>query len=337
MMKKLRIFVYVFLFLFLAFVMFRANYAGKQYNGLGKNVNTEINFQEGNVNTKIKHHKKFGKHIENAENIIDLAGGKYVLFAEYKVKVGENEIIKKIYKSCKADKCYLISEDNKKITNSVYDDFEVFDAEKMLYITVLNGKKGLINHKGRIIIPTKYEEIQKTPCEDVILVKKHKYSGLYDLKKMKNILNAVYNKVEPMNSKNWIVTYAGKVGLLHYDNGIINLIKPKYKSIVLKDKYIETYLGDKIGLIDEKTGNIIIEPKYPIIELLNDADAVEKNILIFKTQTENRYGVIFYSKDNLTVIPPIYDDINYNGIVNVLSNGYWKMLNNKGNVVSRAK
>ena len=43
-----------------------------------------------------------------------------------------------------------------------------------------------LDSKGRIIIPTKYEEIQKTPCEDVILVKKHKYSGLYDLKKMKN-------------------------------------------------------------------------------------------------------------------------------------------------------
>ena len=95
--------------------------------------------------------------------------------------------------------------------------------------------------------------------------------------------------------------------------------------------------SQQLGLLDEKTGNVIVEPKYPIIELLNKTDVEKDNILIFKTQTENRYGVIFYSKDNLTVIPPIYDDINYDGIVNVLSNGYWKMLNNKGNVVSRAK
>lgn len=336
-MKKLRIFVYLFLFLFLAFIMFRANYAGKQYNGLGKNVNTTINFQEGNVRTKVKKHKKFGKHIDNPDNKIDLSDGEYVFLNEYKIKSGDNIVIKKVYKACKAGKCNLVTDENKKLTNSVYDDFEVFEHNKGLYLTYLNHKKGLINCKGRILIPTKYETIEKTPVEDVILVKKHKYCGLYDLKKMKNILNSIYNTVEPLDDTNWLITYAGKVGLLNYSNGQIKLIKPKYKSIVLKDKYIVTSLDSKLGLIDEKTGNVIVEPKYPIIELLNKADVEKDNILIFKTQIENRYGVIFYSKDNLTVIPPIYDDINYDGIVNVLSNGYWKMLNNKGNVVSRAK
>ena len=335
-MKKSRFLAYIILFSFLCFIVIRAN---KTENLLGKilpkKVSTEMSVGikdiEVPTETKTRLDKKTKSYKAKKSDLPDK------IFATYTVTTENGSEVKKIYKIRKGNKYQLINENHQQLTLAVYDDFSIFDFEKGLYLSYRNNKKGLVNFKGRMLIPAKYEKIEKTIQDDYVLVKNHKYTGLYDLDRAKLVVPPIYTNIISLDKYNWKLVSNQKFGFLNSKNKNIILIKPKYDSLEPYKMVYAISQNNKLGLIDAKSGDVISEPFYQEIELINEQNCERDNILIFKTKIENRYGVIFYAKDSLVSISPIYDDVQYKGLVNVYSNGYWRILDNKGNVTTRIK
>ena len=348
-MKKSRILVYILLFLFLCSIAFKANRTSDFIQKYFKNLstNTSMNIEDiASVN-------EIPKDIETAKTSITIKSNEVSsfdemtkqakkklpkeVFATYTTTTKDGNVTKKIFKVKKLNKYYLVTEDNQKLTTPVYDDFAIFDAKKGIFVSIRNHKEGLVNYKGRMLVPTKYETIEKTQNEDLVVVKNHKYAGLYDIKLAKLVLPAIFTQFEPFDQYNWKILSNKKYGFINYKNGRTNFTKPKYQAIEKYKIIFKTSIGNKYGLIDAKNGDIISEPTYDEIVLINEQNCKKDHILIFKTRIDNRYGVIYYTLKDSTLISPIYEDVQYKGLVNVLSNGYWRILDNKGNVVSRTQ
>ena len=104
------------------------------------------------------------------------------------------------------------------------------------------------------------------------------------------------------------------------------------------DGYLKTFSGNKFGIINLNNGDVIAEPKYDGIDLINVGEALTKGVYIFKIKLDDRYGLIFYSQKSSLIIPPIYTFVSYNkGLVKVISNGNVQYLDEKGNIVTDKK
>lgn len=334
-MRKYRFLVYILLLAFLGFIALKAN-KSLDFSKKTK-VNTKMSIQHTILSENVQSSavSKLTQQPE-AKAVAKTIDGEF--FATYSITTKDGTINKNIYKTKKGNKYGLIDENNQTLVKAVYDNFAIFDEKEGIYISIRNGKRGLVNYKGRMLIPTKYEYFTKTLNSDYVIINNSKYSGVYDLKRAKMVIPAIYTSVQALDDSNWKVTSGKKIGFLHCKNGREDLIKPKYHSLEdYKMVYKTTSLSGKLGLIDKKSGQIISEPLYDEIELINEQNHKKDNILIFRTRIDNRYGVIYFSIDSSTIISPIYDEVQYKGLVNVFSNGYWRILDNKGNVVSRTQ
>lgn len=324
-MKYIKFFVYLLIFLFLGFVTFRANFSVDALKDrfFQKN-NTQMSISEGNLEGKPRKNEiefRDSSSLDAAEPL-DIA----------KVQTKSGIISKNIYKLGKLKKYGLVDEKGKSITKFIYDNIELFDADNDLYKTKIGEKQGLINAKGGVLLQAKYEDIRLTENPDVLLIRNTKYYGLYDKKLYKMVANPIYRNIEQIDKNVWKLFSDKFVGLLCYHNGIVQIIKPKYEDIKSYNTTYKILHNNKEGLISP-VGIVISEPVYESIDLLNEQDYKKKNTLIFRTQTDERFGVIFCSDDDFTVVSPIYSDVQYKGRTNVLLDGYWRILDNKGNVI----
>lgn len=327
-MKKSTFLIYFLLFIALGIITAKLNPMKEEFNGISTlNVNTNLNYKISENDYKQKKKHKFIK-----SKVIN-----HEILSEYKTKIDDEIVTKKIYKIRKNNKCGLLDDNEQVLTKIIYDDFLNFDTEKGIYLSILNNKKGLMNFKGKILIPAQFEEIQKTDFPNLVLVKKHKYIGLYDIKLAKEIIKPIYTGINSFDENNWEIESYVKKGIVNYNkNGKITTIKPKYNEIQYDTLFLTTKSSNKLGLIDTNSGEIISDTRYDEIELLNREQDCVKKILIFKTKIDNRYGIIFFSQKESTVIAPIYDKVKFkNGYVEVLSNNYWRTLDNKGDVTIR--
>ena len=323
-MKKRTIFFYSLLLIFLAFFLIKANYTNEELTSfLPNNVNTTMNVSVGSARKAPVNRKHRDDKISQDKELLDT----------YEITTEQGNVIKKIYKFSHFDKLGLVDENGKKIVKALYDDITEFDKSKGFYKTKLNDLVGLISIKSGVLIPAKFQDIELTQNDDIVFIKNYKYSGLYDTKNRVLLLKPIYSNLIGLNKYNWKLYSAHKVGLLYSKNGNTVLVKPKYSEIEPYKNMFKSYIGDKVGLISYQNGEILAEPIYNDIELLNSEN---DNVQVFRTSVDDRYGVIFYSKSGeLTVVSPIYQDVQYKGRVNVLSGGYWRILDNKGNVTSR--
>ena len=330
-MKKSTIYIYIILFIFLIFFAVKLYSSEKKYNGINTlDLKTSINYKEFIIKDHpFSQENKYQQETYSKQKVIE-----HELLAKFKLKP-EDKTEKEIYKIIKNNKCGLLNENEEKITKIIYDDFLNFDEEKGIFVSILNGKKGLMNYRGKILVPAGFETIKKTEYPHLVIVKRPKFYGLYDIKLAKEVINPIYTSITPYDEKNWKIESNNKFGFVHYENGKSSITKPKYNEIEAFSKYLVTRHQNKLGLIDLKTGETISDTKYDEISLLNKNTIDTDNIYIYKTKIDNRYGLIYYTPKELTIIAPIYDEVIFDTHVNVLSHGYWRTLDNKGNVISR--
>lgn len=345
-MKKKSLIVYSILLMFLAFVAVKANisisnpdpYATPSDNSISK---ISFNFIKNIFDKKEVEEKHFEKDISTniiANNTYKHKKADSEEFSVYPSVEDNTVVYKRMYKIYTNKKCGLINEEGEKVSKAVYDDFVDFDRKNGIYRSILNGKSGLMNYNGKILIPAKFELIEQNPNSNYCIVKNHSYKGLYDIKKARAIAGAIYNDITPFDNHNWRVVASKKVGVIHYRKGKVILIKPKYVDVVMIDGYLKTFSGNKFGIINLNNGDVIAEPKYDGIDLINVGEALTKGVYIFKIKLDDRYGLIFYSQKSSLVIPPIYTFVSYNkGLVKVISNGNVQYLDEKGNIVSDKK
>lgn len=186
--------------------------------------------------------------------------------------------------------------------------------ETVHYYTIYdNGKWGVINSYGDVIVKPEYDEMIVIPesSQDVfICIYDADYAkGTYKTKvinsKGKEIIKD-YDKIEAVanydedhniwyeknvfkaqkNGKYGLVNYSGKK-LLECEYDSINPINGIENSIIIEKNGV-------VGICDD-SGNIIIEPKYKSIEKIGN-DYKNGYIVI---NSENKYGIIGFDKERI--------------------------------------
>ncbi len=216
------------------------------------------------------------------------------LFTEYdKVEAianiyGTNQLVYEtnLLKVQKDGKYGVINLDGTVVVETKYDSIEALQGTKEIFKVTLAGNYGIVNNIGTEIIVPAYVDIEIFDEENKsYLVKngENKY-GVIDING-DIILPVKYEKIEKDDSiSHFIVTEAGIEKLVTPDQ--ITILETGYDSleeVVSSNTKVIYEVSDKYGIMDI-SGNIIIEPKYEYLE--------EINTDIFMVKENGKSGVI---------------------------------------------
>lgn len=199
--------------------------------------------------------------------------GKEVLKCEY-------NIINRILEIEDEDGAYLITSKSGKIglnrnaqvkIENEYELIEYDDINKILEVKK-NGKYGVYDLDGNMILPTQYEELQS--AGKIITAQKDGELLVFDangsLKK-----DFKYVSVIPTKSENYFITINSnaKYGLVDNNNDV--LIDSKYDYIEYAfDNYFIFSDDGKSGIIDS-TGNIIVKNAFDIVQAISGTNVIQ--------------------------------------------------------------
>lgn len=214
------------------------------------------------------------------------------------------------------------------------------------YIPVVeNGKWGVIDNKGNIIIELNYEEMIVVPNTN-----KDLFIATYDIdynnetyktkvldENAKTILTSYENVEAIENNDGSNIWYEdnvlkfkkdGKFGLIDFEGKII--VEPIYDNIYAlqgTENSIVIEKDGKKGLVNNKTGELVIEAKYSEISSITKSHEdgyIVKNV-------SNKYGLI--ANDKTQVLEFKYDEIKKmtgNNYYVVVENGVVEVINSSG-------
>lgn len=167
-----------------------------------------------------------------------------------------------------------------------------------------DGKYGLINFEGEMLLPCEYDEINSLKTvRGELLVKKDNKLGLVN-EKGQIIIPIEYKDIltmkEAYNSEYIIVNNENKYGVISTSGKIV--IEPKYELV----KYLNSsklYAVKENGILKliNSEGQIVLESGYEDI-----IEAKGEDIVIFKT---GKYGIMTVA--GVEKIPATYDDLKY--------------------------
>lgn len=194
-----------------------------------------------NYNKQEEKNKEEQKLKDNSLNMINIYDDYSYLKVETKDKIDGSKILVGSY-NCKADDCevykenifeekYIVLKENEdvfiydfttnKIVSNLYDDFSA-ELKDNYYITVKDGKYGVISKTGVEIITTSYDEIYNNDTYD--------------------------SSVKIRNSKLY--------GVIDLDNGSV-ILEPKYENIKLTDSKYYSILKNDLWYVIDTNGNIL--------------------------------------------------------------------------------
>lgn len=230
-----------------------------------------------------------------------------------------------------------------KLLNDSHHMSQVSNESKTTYYSAYeNGKWGIINQQGEIVIEPKYDEMLVVP-DKTTPVFISTYDVNYDTKEYKT--KAINEKEEPLFLQyNGVEAFENEdtSGNLFYVKDVLKvknsenkcgLINSKGKEI-LKCNYddITPLKGEEgvlliqkeqhYGLVDNY-GNVLIKPNYQAIKRFGSGS---KNKYIVVNQ-DGKYGIL--SSDDSTILDFQYDEIkpiDGNNLYAVKENGEWKVI-----------
>lgn len=215
------------------------------------------------------------------------------------------------------------------------------------YASVYDGKWGVIDNKGNVIIDLSYDEMVIVPDKNtdlfVCMYDVNYDAGTYKTrvlnKERKEILTD-FNMVEPIeNSDGNNVWYEsvlkfqqdGKYGLIDFKGK--NVLKAEYDNIYALDgveKSIIIEKDGKKGLVNSSTGEIIVPVEYTEISALSKK--YEDGYIV--KNTDNKVGLI--AADKRIIFNAQYDEIKNvtgNDYYVVVENGTQEVINKNGEVI----
>ena len=227
---------------------------------------------------------------------------------------------------------------------------EKIQTEKLTFISAYqNGKWGVINNKGELVVDTTYDEMITIPNpEKAIFVCTYNVNDETEEYKTKIIndkneeLFTGYDKVESIENfdskqnlwfeKNLLrVQKNGKYGLIDLDGKTV--LNVEYDSI-LALKSVEENLkiskNGKYGIVNNQ-GQIIVPTEYSDVQVLKEGYSNEYKII----DENGKQGII--STSGTIIVNPQYDEIKYinsNEIYSAKIDNKWNLINKKGEVLN---
>lgn len=244
---------------------------------------------------------------------------------------------------------------NNQIIETKYDSIEKIYNDN-LYVVTVEGKQKIINKENTDILTNGFDSIKQILSNQenaVIYVKNGKY-GIMNLSG-EVILEAQYDKLEEAKVGNFIAKKGDKYGIISINNE--PKIPFNYNLILYNEKadiYIleENNLNSNIlnsNLETKATGMLIelntekgyfklrIEDRYKYYNFKFE-EKQEKEIFpnktLFLSKKDGKYGYI--DKNDKVIVDYNYDDAleqNDHGFVAVKKDGKWGSIDNKGNIV----
>lgn len=214
----------------------------------------------------------------------------------------------------------VVNKENAKVLTSGFDSIkQILSNQENAVIFVKNGKYGVMNLKGEILIDAQYDSLEETKTGIFIAKKGDKYG----------IINI--NKEEKIEFKYTSIVYNEKADIYiaedsNFNSNILdNNFEIKITGILIELNDTKGYL--KLRINDEyKYYNFKFEEK-------RESD-IYPNRTLFLSKKDGKYGYI--NKDGKVVVNYVYDDAieqNDYGYMAVKKDGKWGSINNKGIVV----
>ncbi|WP_232373967.1 WG repeat-containing protein [Leptospira chreensis] len=213
------------------------------------------------------------------------------------------------------------------------------------------GKFGIIDTKGKFIVPPKYDYLSPL-YENWAIFKRDEHQGLVSNKGVEK--KFVHDEYEIKNTY-----YEGSVAFQRYektgmmDSNFKVIIPPNYEYLGLfHEGLVRFKLNGKWGFLDQ-AGNVIIEPiydseydfeeGYAVVEINNQYGIINKQ---GKYLLEPKFSSIHSFSNGIAVVrenekrgfintnaewlvPPIFEDLNsyHDGIIGYSLNGRWGIIN----------
>ncbi|MFN8436515.1 MAG: WG repeat-containing protein [Cytophagales bacterium] len=213
--------------------------------------------------------------------------GEWVIPANY-VEAGQFASGKAKVK--KGDKWGVVNCTGYLIINCEYEEIKDFSGDK---IWAKKGNLwGLLSEKGQILVPHLYDDVQKIGFENsVSWVRKGDLWGIIDESNSKTIVKNIYEDFTVASDQ-------------------ISIVK----------------LKDSLGLIENYTGKLVIEPK------ITDMEKISNHCFAYKLN--NKWGAVSHLGDKN--IPCEYDKLSKwnNGLILAQKSNKFKILNDKGKSIS---
>lgn len=197
------------------------------------------------------------------------------------------------------------------------------------FITTINGKSGVIDKTGKIIINPEYDYIQiPNPSKPIFIAlfdynkDTQEYNSKVLNEKGKEILTS-YKNVQAIPNNNTSSTNSYLTSILKYKQddkyGIITIdgktvTKPVYESIEVleyKDEVLKVKQNDKFGLININ-GDVIIKPEYNSIatdSYYNQSSKYQKAGYIVNVVTEQGYRYGYINSQGKQVIDTMFTNV----------------------------
>jgi hypothetical protein len=216
------------------------------------------------------------------------------------------------YVGFKNNNLTLFDEKGTLIIDKIKDYFKDYSRVNYKIKTIyqvkgINGLAGVVDDKGNLLIPLKYEEIERFDGQNKTVVK---YKGKYGLIDSNNaiVLPLDNEYIESYkNEKYYIIKKKGKVGIIDYNfKTIFDFIYVEISPCTYdKENHFIAKQNDKYGVID-RLGRVIIPFEYS--EMSNWVEYGPGSNYHFVTKNK-KYGLI--TKEGKVVIPTIYDKLYY--------------------------
>lgn len=146
------------------------------------------------------------------------------------------------------------------IISPVYDLADDF-IDSMYTVTVLNGRSGIINRKGKVVLEHKYDELRFL-SNRYFAMKKDSLWGITDTTG-KVIYGCFADEVQPEKPHHFQVKREGHWGITDRTGTLV--LPVKYDSILYLGKgYYRVDLNEKQGIVDT-LGHVILEPVYQTV------------------------------------------------------------------------
>lgn len=200
----------------------------------------------------------------------------------------------------------LVNKAGRLILDHVYDDINYYNDSTAFIGIVRNGKYGLADTTGKIVVPTAFGYWFEPRCGGALFQSERNGKEVIFDKTGKQIL-AQYSLFHEMSMEDGTMMLAIIQGKLYgfYNPATGRLVPPKYTTLSYYGDahYLNVGMGDKYGFID-KEGNTVVPPIYDYV----DMHTIPKNDQLAKISLKDKTG-LFDIKQQKVILPVIYDYI----------------------------
>ena len=252
----------------------------------------DINYTDGTYKTQIINEKgevKFTSY-EQVELITNHNSANVLWYENNIIKVKNN------------GKYGLINFDGRELLKCEYDQIEAFVGVKNAFIIKKDGKLGVCDNFGNILVEIKYKEIKKmsedNKKEFIVVNEEGKYGVALSDRTID--LECKYSDIKPLTANNvYVVKQEGKWIILN-SSETVKIEKGFDDVLEMTADYFIIKNGNNYGVINKK-GETVLETEYQDI-ILSYSD----NFIVKK---DDKYGVINSNKEEKIKIE--YDNITY--------------------------